>query len=75
MSSRKLFQSCTASTFGCVAIASASMLMLTACEDGSAEEAGEQIDDAADEVADGVEDAADEVGDTIDDATDDDGED
>lgn len=70
MHSRKLIQRFTASSLSCVAIASVSMLALTACEEGPAEEAGEQIDDAADDVSDGLEDAADEVEDTIDDVDD-----
>lgn len=42
-----------------------SALMLSACDDGPAEEAGEAIDDAAE----AVEDAAEEAGDAVKDAT------
>ncbi|MGD8176006.1 hypothetical protein [Marinimicrobium sp. ARAG 43.8] len=38
---------------------------LTACDQGPAEEAGENIDDAADDAGDAMEDAADEVEDSM----------
>jgi len=48
---------------------SASVLFaLPACEEGPAEDAGEQVDDAVDDAADAVDDAADDVADAVDDA-------
>lgn len=44
------------------------LLALPACEEGPAEDAGEQVDDAVDDAADAVDDAADDVADAIDDA-------
>jgi hypothetical protein len=47
-----------------------SLAMLTGCEDqGPAEEAGENIDEAVEEAGDNMEEAAEEVEDEVDDAT------
>ncbi|MGQ0645417.1 MAG: hypothetical protein ACT4O3_07995 [Elusimicrobiota bacterium] len=45
---------------------SASGAVLSGCEQGPAERAGEKVDEAADEVGDEMEDAGDNVEDTID---------
>ena len=47
-------------------LTAATPLVLTGCDEGPMEEAGEKIDDAADDVKDAAEDAADDVEDGID---------
>lgn len=57
-------------TLVCAAFAGLTVLSLTACSDGRAENAGEDIDNAIEEAEDTVDDAVDDAGDAIDDAAD-----
>ncbi len=58
---------------GVVALSMPVGFSLSGCDDGynSAEDVGEDIDDAADNAGDAIDDAADDAGDAIDDAVDD----
>jgi hypothetical protein len=48
-----------------LALALGSGLMLTGCEEGTAEEAGENVDEAVEEAGDAMEDTADDVEDEM----------